>query len=380
MIIRDFPVELTLQYPLDMKYDLEKTVFFDIETTGFAAETTYLYLIGCIYRKAGSFHMLQWFSEDLKEESKLLSLFFEFLKGYEVLIHYNGSGFDIPYLQKKVALHRLPYSFDALTSIDLYKAISPLKKLFRLRNYKQKSVEAFLNVNREDTSDGGDLISVYQGYLGKKQIEKLRKERKASKVPSAPSEADELLRILLLHNEDDLKGLVQICPILSYSDLFQKPFRILQAGITGDKLSLRMELAFSLPVRVSFGNDLCYFNAHEKTALLTVLVYEGELKFFYDNYKDYYYLPEEDTAVHKSVALFVDKEFRQKAKPSNCYTRKPGIFAPLYAPILSPAFKQSFQDKLSFIEIHTDFLLQEKNLELYADHILQHMIADKSTG
>ena len=378
MIIRDFPVELTLQYPLDIKYDLEKTVFFDIETTGFAAESTYLYLIGCICYKAGTFRMLQWFSEDLTEEKQIISLFFEFLKDYEVFVHYNGSGFDIPYLQKKVELHRLSYSFDALTSIDLYKMIAPIKKLFRLPNYKQKSIEIFLSVDREDTSDGGDLIQVYQGYLGKKKIEKLRSVRNAPKVPSVPSEADELLRTLLLHNEDDLKGLVQILPILYYSDLFHKPFRILQAGITGDKLTIRMELSFPLPVQVSFGNDLFYFNAHEKAALLTVLVYEGELKFFYDNYKDYYYLPEEDTAVHKSVALFVDKEFRQKAKPSNCYTRKQGVFAPLYAPILSPAFKQTYQDKMSFIEIHTDFLLQEKNLELYADHVLQHMISGKS--
>lgn len=377
MIIRDLPLELTLKYPLDQRYDLEKTVFFDIETTGFAAETTYLYLIGCIYHKAGTFHMIQWFSEDLKEESKLISLFFEFLKGYEVLIHYNGSGFDIPYLQKKCELHGLSYSFEALLSLDLYKVISPLKKLFKLSNYKQKSVEAFLKVVREDVADGGDLIAVYQGYLGKKQIEKLKSVRKAAKEPSHTSEADELLRVMLLHNEDDLKGLVQLCPILYYSDFFHTPIRIVQAGVTGDKLSIRMELPFSLPSQVSFGNDLCYCNAHEKTVHLTVLVYEGELKFFYDNYKDYYYLPEEDYAVHKSVALFVDKEYRQKAKPSNCYIRKQGVFAPLYAPILSPAFKQSFQDKLSFIEIHTDFLLQEKNLELYTDHILQHMIAGK---
>ncbi len=377
MIIRDFPVELTLQYPLDIKYDLEKTVFFDIETTGFAAETTYLYLIGCVYHKAGSFHMLQWFSEELKEEVKIISLFFEFLKNYEVFIHYNGSGFDIPYLQKKIAHYQLPYSFDALTSIDLYQRITPIKKLLKLSNYKQKSIEAFLQVAREDSSDGGDLIQVYQGYLGKRQIEKLRRVRNAPKESTAVTDAEELLHTLLLHNEDDVKGLVQILPILFYTDLFHKPFRILQAGITGDKLSIRLELSFSLPAQVSYGNDLFYLNAHDKSALLTVLVYEGELKYFYDNYRDYYYLPEEDTAIHKSLALFVDKEFRQKAKPSNCYTRKQGVFAPLYDPILSPVFKQSLQDKLSFIEVHTDFLLQEKNLELYIHHILKYMITGK---
>lgn len=377
MIIRDFPVDLSLSYPLDTQYDLDKTLFFDIETTGFAAESSYLYLIGCIYHKTDGFHMLQWFCEDIMEEGQILSSFFDFLSTYEVLVHYNGSGFDIPYLQKKVELHQLPYSFKALTSLDLYKMISPIKRIFRLPNFKQRSIEAFLQVDRKDPFDGGDLISVYQGYLGKRKIEQLRSKRTATSKAAAPSEADEMLHALLLHNEDDLKGLVQILPILYYSDLFHKPFHILQVGITEDRLTIRMELPFPLPVQISFGNDVCYFNAHENAALLTVQVYEGELKYFYDNYKDYYYLPEEDTAIHKSLALFVDKEYRRKAKPSDCYTRKQGVFAPLYEPILSPAFRQNFQDKLSFIEVHTDFLLQEKNLELYIDHILRHMITGK---
>ena len=41
---------------------------------------------------------------------------------------------------------------------------------------------------------------------------------------------------------------------------------------------------------------------------------QDTLKYFYDNYKDYFYLPKEDTAIHKSVATYVDKDFRQKAK------------------------------------------------------------------
>ena len=377
MIVRQFPIELALNYPLEQDYELDKILFFDIETTGFSAESTYLYLIGCIYHKDSSFYMLQWFSEDLREETDLLTKFFEFLKSYDVLIHYNGTGFDIPYITKKCHLQKLPYSFENIISIDLYKKIFPIKKIFRLSNHKQKSIEAFLGVSREDVSDGGDLIQVYQSYLGKKHIEALRKARSAKVEPENSKEIQELLHQLLLHNEDDLKGLVEICPVLYYADLFNKPIRIEQAGIDGDKLVIRFELAIELPVRVSIGNDLVYFSANERVAYLTVKIYEGEMKYFYADYKDYYYLPAEDTAVHKSLALFVDKDFRQKAKPSNCYTRKSGVFAPLYASILSPIFKHNFQDKLAFIEVHTDFLLQEDNLEHYVSHILQHIISGK---
>ena len=47
------------------------------------------------------------------------------------------------------------------------------------------------------------------------------------------------------------------------------------------------------------------------TARLRVRLFEGELRFFYSGSpKDYYYLPEEDIAVHKSIASAVDKEHR----------------------------------------------------------------------
>ncbi|HWT27778.1 MAG TPA: ribonuclease H-like domain-containing protein [Mobilitalea sp.] len=372
MITRQFPVDLSLQYSFG--YDIDKIVFFDIESTGFSAETTYLYLIGCIYYKDASFHLIQWFSEGINEEADIITSFFEFIKDYDALIHYNGSGFDIPYLNRKCSMLKLDYDFDAIDSLDIYKLISPYKKLFKLGSFKQKSIEVFLNINREDIFDGGDLIQVYQSYLGKKHIETLRNTRNPKALQQTPSEADILLHQLLLHNEDDIKGLVSICPILSYVDIFEKPIHIVQAGVDGDILTIRFELFSNIPVRVSFGNASIYFTALEKKAALSIHIYDGELKYFYDNYKDYYYLPAEDSAVHKSLALFVDKEYRVKAKPSNCYTKKSGLFAPQYETLITPSYKHSYQDKLSFIEIHTDFLLKEKNLELYVSHILSHMI------
>lgn len=374
MITRQFSLNQMPGYPFDKEYDLNRIAFFDIETTGFAAEASYLYLIGCAFYKASSFHLIQWFSEDIREEAQLLACFFDFLKGYDVLIHYNGTGFDIPFLQRKISLLGLKYSFDNINSIDIYKIISPYKKIFKLKNFKLKTVEAFLNIRRLDTADGGDLIQVYQSYLGKKQVELLRKRRNAKQNITEQSEAELLLHQLLLHNEDDIRGLLSVSPILNYADLFEKPIRILQAGIDDGKLSIRFELSCVLPIRINYGDDITHLTAYEKTAALTVQVYEGELKYFYDNYKDYYYLPEEDYAIHKSVAHFVDKDYRTKAKPSTCYTRKQGVFAPQYAVLIAPYFKISYQDKISFLEIHTDFLLQENNLELYVNHMLEHML------
>jgi uncharacterized protein len=378
MLTLQYPVELSLEYPLDKEFDLKRIAFFDIETTGFSADMSYLYLIGCIYYEAPSFQLIQWFAEDIHEEANLISSFFEFLKERDVLIHYNGSGFDIPYLQRKCKTFALNYSFDAVTGIDLYKKILPYKKIFKTNNFKQKTIETFLKIKREDIFDGGDLIQVYQSYLGRKRYETLRQKRIEGVIEQSTSEAEILLRQLLLHNEDDLKGLVRITPILSYVDLFEKPIRILQARVEKDILTIHFETSSFLPTRINYSNDIAHLTAYEKTASLSIPVYEGELRHFYDNYKDYYYLPSEDTVVHKSLALFVDKDYREKAKPSNCYTKKQGNFVPQYEPLIAPYFKKSYQDKLTYLEIHTDFLLQEENLENYVTHILTHLITSKS--
>ena len=66
MLTRQFSLEQMPDYPFDQDYDISKLVFFDIETTGFAADSTYLYLIGCAYYKDGSFQLIQWFCEDIR--------------------------------------------------------------------------------------------------------------------------------------------------------------------------------------------------------------------------------------------------------------------------------------------------------------------------
>lgn len=374
MITRHFSIEDTPQYPFETQFALNQLAFFDIETTGFAPDTTYLYLIGCAYYEDSTFHLIQWFSEGITEESVLISSFFEFIKVHNVLIHYNGSGFDIPYLQKKCLNLSLDYNFDSILSIDLYKRILPYKKIFGLQSLKLKSLEKFLKIPRKDTFDGGELIQVYQGYLGTRTFETLWKKRNPHLPLTYPTKADLLLAQLLLHNEEDIKGLLLISPILYYADLFEKPIHILQASIIDGMLQIDYELAISLPTPIQFGNDLAHVTAQENKASLQVSLYEGELKHFYDNYKDYYFLPAEDYALHKSLAAYVDKEYRIKAKPSTCYIKKQGFFVPQYDPVITPYFKRVHTDKLTFLEVHTDFLLQEENLELYVKFMMNWIL------
>ena len=137
------------------------------------------------------------------------------------------------------------------------------------------------------------------------------------------SEPDEMLDALLQHNEDDIKGLVRITPILFYADLFEKPFQIAQAAIDGGRLVIRLEYDFCLPVRISFDTGTIFMNAYDNTVQICINTYEGELKYFYDNYRDIL-SPGRGQGHTQSLAIYVDKDHRV-SKASTCYTKGMGF-------------------------------------------------------
>ena len=54
---------------------------------------------------------------------------------------------------------------------------------------------------------------------------------------------------------------------------------------------------------------------------MRVPLYHGMARLYFLDYKNYDYLPAEDTAVHKSVAAYIDKSQREKATPETCYSK-----------------------------------------------------------
>ena len=351
-------IDIFLDYPFQADYKLEELLFFDIETTGFTAEVSSLYLIGCSYFQNGSWYITQWFTDDYASELEILHAFFAFIKPYRVLIHYNGSGFDLPYILKKCEMNQLNYNFNSFISLDIYKKILPYKKIFKLDNLKQKTIEQYLDVKREDTFGGGELIQVYGKYL-------------KCRLSHNPEEK-QLLHLLTLHNEDDIKGLLQISSILCYSDLFEQEATFIKGEILKDHYYITLQLHHPIKKRVNFGNQDVYVSVYDNLATIKVLLYRDELKFFYSNYKDYYYLSAEDTAIHKSVAFYVDKDYRTKAKAANCYSKKTGCFIPQYQDVITPYFRIDYHDKISYIEISDTFQENPTEQYNYAYHLL-HM-------
>lgn len=341
-------------------------LFFDIETTGFSPAGTQLYLIGCARKCNGEIIIEQYFAESKEDEAAVLSCFLRLLKDYQTLITFNGIGFDIPYIKAKCEQYQLSETFASKNYIDLFKAASSLKFLLKLPNYKQKTIEAFLGIDRKDTFDGGQLISVYQEYV------------------RHPSDAQ--MHFLKQHNYEDVLGMLDLLPILSYSNLLKGGYTLESIesnvytaydGMSKKELIFSLKNQFSVPRRVSYRFGEFYLACNEEETKLSVLLYEGELKYFFENYKDYFYLPAEDIAIHKDVAASVDKAYRKKATASNCYIRKSSIFLPQYQQIAEPAFFIERKDKVSYFELSDEFADSNKMLRSYVDHVLVLMSKQK---
>ncbi|MEY8390789.1 ribonuclease H-like domain-containing protein [Lachnospiraceae bacterium 45-W7] len=341
----------------------DSSLFFDIETTGFSAANTHVYLIGCAARTEHTIQLTQFFAETPAEEEQILSAFLALTAQYNQLISFNGRTFDVPYLKERCAVHHLAHSFDTLTHLDIYRKLSKFKPLLNLPGLKQKSLEKFINVEREDTYSGGDLIELYLQYV------------------KNPSEHE--CSLLLLHNYEDILGMIKILPVLAYPQLFEGGFHIIahEENIyqtyehqQAKELILTLSLKYPLPKRISLNNENIYFTGSEYRAKLKIPVFYGELKHFYPNYREYYYLPQEDCAIHKSVAFYVDKEYRAKAKASTCYIRKTGDFLPQFQENMTPWFKQEYRDKITWFEMTEDFLASSELQKNYALHILEWLL------
>lgn len=354
----------SIAYPLENLTPLERVLFLDIETTGFTARSSYLYLIGCAYYQAGKWRTIQWMAETYEQEADILVAFFEFAKLYKYLVHFNGNNFDLPFLSQKCNQFALPYSFEDFIGIDLYKRIAPYKFFLKLPNCKQKTLEQFLGINRKDAFSGGELIGIYHDYI------------------KSPTEFSE--KALFLHNADDLKGMLEILPMLGYYDLFNSEVRArkVQAnsykdvhGNSRKELLITLSLATPLPKPVSASANNCYFKGDNDSATLKVPIYEEELKYFYSNYKDYYYLPTEDVALHKTVASFVDKEHRLQASAANCYTRKFSGYLPQWETLFKPFFKRDYLSKELFFELTDEMKKDREAFCKYANHVLSMIAA-----
>ena len=317
----------------------------------------------------------------------MINSFLDILENYNYLYHFNGKTFDIPYILNKCDKHGISPSEHSdkilndksgIYSIDILAYIRPVKKMLNLSKANQTALERWLGIVRDDKFDGGKLIPIYTEYMQKKIL--------------APAKADELEKILFLHNYEDIENMLNVASIMSYNDIsalspisddetifneYSKQFYISDITIdedgmlnilcTVDELIFPKKVDINIPFpksssKVYQETDNLQLTFENNTVLLKVPILSGILYNYITNYKDYYYFSDKDIALHKSVAAYMNKSHRKKATAATCYTKKQGYFIPSLHPIKNNKsdtdncfikYKLALRDKISFYQIET---------------------------
>ena len=275
-ILQGFPALETVKYLSNTKNELSEynPIFYDIETTGLSRYTAFVYLIGAVRFEENQWMLYQWMGEDENEEVLVLQEFASFLTNADCTIQYNGNRFDQPFLEERYRKHKMDTPFKEILSLDLYQLLKPCQSLFKLSKMKQPDLE---------------------------------------KDPEAAN-------IVMGHNEEDLLGLGTIFSLLAYKKLYDGEYHPKQCVILEQELKIVIELSAAAPVNVSCGNSDFYLSVNGYEARMLVHLKEGKLRQYYRNYKDYEFIPGEDTAMPKSITRYMDKSLKIATTPQTCYT------------------------------------------------------------
>ncbi len=355
--------EIKIDYPLEGISDPEKILFLDIETTGLSPSNAEIYLIGTAVMNGSGLYVKQFFADDLSEERDIIQEFSRYASSFDTLITFNGNSFDIPFLIKRAYMYGVDTGIEAKVGVDIYKRIKPYRLLLALPDMKQKTLETFLNIPRIDDVSGKDLINIYQRYINDPETT--------------------YLKILLQHNYDDVINMPSLLPLLAYPDVVNGKIRAERAiknnyrDYEGElKTELIIEFTFNTPVPspVSAGFADCYLMLGGKKGKIRVAIFEGTLKFFYPDHQNYYYLPLEDRAIHKSTGQYVDKEYRQAAKPDNCYIKLNSQFLPEWDSVVTPVFKHEYKDRTMFFELTESVKNDPELFSRYAGHLMNMIL------
>lgn len=328
-------------------FDLDNTFFFDIETTGLSPKNSMIYLIGIMYFDK-EWHLKQWILDNAADEENMLIDFTQLItsKCFKNVVHFNGTTFDCKFVDDHCSVYGIKFSFAEFTQIDLYKVYTKYKSILSLENLKQKSIEFSYGINRKDKLSGKELIKLYKEYLLNKKTDN-----------------EELL---LLHNFEDIVNLPVLSNVMALDDLFKSNFEISSFNISENSEHGEATISLSnlLPPFVNISN---YYNIEYldqikssegdsyKYRMIFGEVKKETLKFFYEDYKNYYYLPNEDMAVHKSMAEFIDKNKKVKANKTNCYTKVTGEYISIMEkPLISKKYNEADLDCFKDIKIFKD--------------------------
>jgi uncharacterized protein YprB with RNaseH-like and TPR domain len=147
--------------------DLRRACFLDTETTGLSGGTgTMAFVVGLGFFQEQAFHVHQYFLRDPGDEPAMIETLAAQLPEFQVLISFNGVAFDVPILENRFILGRIPPPTATMPHFDL---LPPTRRLWRygLPSCALGTLERqVLGVFREqDDVRSGIIPFLYRDYL-----------------------------------------------------------------------------------------------------------------------------------------------------------------------------------------------------------------------
>ena len=183
---------------IDNEFILNKfsgSVVLDIETTGLSRKYNSIFLIGILEIKKES-EIRLFFAENPEEEYKLINSVKKYLD--RNIVTYNGNTFDIPFIKERAEIYNI--EIPEIKGFDLYRYITKFRNIINLKNYKQKSVEEYIGLYRDDFISGAEVVNRYKDYVKNGDFKAFED--------------------VIIHNKDDIYGLYRSLEIVKNIEQF----------------------------------------------------------------------------------------------------------------------------------------------------------------
>lgn len=176
--------------------EVERPLFFDLETTGFASCP--LFLAGTVDLVEGTIR--QRFARDYAEEKAVVAAAAEEIAGAGTLVSFNGKSYDLPFLRSRAARHRLPFGSPP-PHVDL---LHHCRRAWRGRfpDFRLQTLEkAVGRADRAGDVPGAEIPELYHDF-----VRRGRDPRMAAVFKHNLEDVLTLVRLFFLLVEGEKKG------------------------------------------------------------------------------------------------------------------------------------------------------------------------------
>lgn len=311
----------------------DNILLVNIETTGLSSRNAFVYMIGLAWMQDGCWQIECCLAKNRMEERTLLEKLNAHTYTFDRIITYGGHSFSYRFLEERWQNYydeEKPLFGNCHLS-DIQKNLSPYKALLPVQDLKKTTIEQFTGFHRHAGQTGRELIDIYAEW-----------ER---------THAEAKLQSILEHHQDDMQSLIHLLRLSAYLTFWRGNFGdITQRLLNDTQCSFHIALNEAIIRPISYQTKYAEVILNDQDAAIRVPIYMGRLRHFLPGpVRDYYYLPAEDMAIHRSVACYVDKNHRQKATAATCYTSIEGIFLPTDSADIQPRFQESKNSRPYYI-------------------------------